>query len=99
MKYPAAILVACAMMCAASREAAARLNCTAEAVKACKAEAAKLCRDLPRAEVAKCLDDLADDCMTPEVLCKTPDLWDEFKLRIPRTVTREDPMVIAPDDR
>jgi hypothetical protein len=97
MNTRAMTLVGCAMIWLAPDDAAARLHCTPAAVKACEAQAVKLCRDLPRERRAKCLDDLTDDCTTPESLCKSSDLSDIFKPRRPRTITTEDPMVITPD--
>jgi hypothetical protein len=99
MNYPVVTLVACIMMAAASKDAAAGLNCHPSEVEACKKDAAKLCRGLPRKQIAKCLDDLTDDCATPTVLCKPLDPGDAFKPRRPRTIRREDPMVIVPEDR
>jgi hypothetical protein len=74
------------------------LNCTPQAIEACKAEIAPLCRQAPQDLATKCLDDLAEQCETPAVLCETS-LFDTFARRFFRfrRCTREDPMDINPD--
>jgi hypothetical protein len=99
MNYPVAILIACATLFATKEFAAARsLNCTREAVDACKVEAAQLCRDLPKGFVDKCLDDLHEECATPDVLCgrRSPNA---FAFPRWRCNNGDEDMVINPDPK
>jgi hypothetical protein len=97
MKYPIAILIACAALFSTKELAAARsLNCAREAVEACKVEAAQLCRDLPQGFVDKCLDDLYEECATPDLLCGRPS---PGAFLIPRRccIDGDEAMVFNPD--
>jgi hypothetical protein len=95
MNYPAAALVACMIVVAAPQAADARRNCDPMAIQACKDDAARLCRDLPRSEVAKCLDDLTEDCTPPSVLCE-PQKFGFDRGPRPRPRIRPDPMDVPP---
>jgi hypothetical protein len=100
MNRRAVVLTATAMLLGAPTLAQARtLNCTPEAVAACKAEMAPLCRQAPRALAAKCRDDLAEQCATPSVLCERSDLDSVFRRsrRPPLHCDVDDPMDINPD--